>query len=486
MFAAMNFGLSKTAGWIVFSLITLAFIICKLPDLSLPYFWDEVGVYAPGALAMKDNGTISILPAALDPEYSRGHPLLAVASYAAFFKFFGDGHVQGHIFSLLLAFLTLLLTYQYTAKIFSRMTGLIAVLLLAFTPVFYAMAAIVMPEMMLTLFTVWALFAVIQNRWGQYALASSLAMMCKESAIVIPAAVLFFLFIRSLQHRDFFSWKRWQLFLIAIVPLVVFGLFLVVQKAQNGWYFFPLHVGYIRHDVPSILNSIWYITQDVFIRWGRWLAGIFFIMGLVAATRRKAQQPARDAALLFTSFIALSILFAALNFYLTRYLLYVFPFMMVLAAYGALSLLGKFRPAASWSMAAAFSVAATLLAWKHMDLKKFNDTADMSYRHTVLTQKEAIEWIEAQPWSNSTIGVVFPNWQAVLDPRYGFVKKAFKIDVNCEHDIPYGFLFQLNDEPIPLWRNKEYKILKQWDHLFVHLKVVKFHYDYPTGYDTPN
>jgi len=482
----MNFRISPVASWICFSLITLAFILCKIPDLSLPYFWDELGVYAPGALAMKDNGTISILPAALDPEYSRGHPLLAVASYAAFYKFFGDGVVSGHTFSLILGCLTLFLTFYYTQKFFGAVAGLLATLLLAFTPVFYAMAAIVMPEMMLTLFTVWALFAIIQNRWGQYALAASLAMMCKESAIVIPAAVLFFLFVRSLQAKDFFTWKRWKLFLIACVPLAVFALFLIIQKAQNGWYFFPLHVGYIRHDVSSILNSIWHITQDVFIRWGRWLAGIFFIIGLVAATRRKAHQQAKDAALLFTAFIVIAIVFAALNFYLARYMLYVFPFVMTLAAYGATSLFGRFRPAVSWSLAALLSVAGTVLAVRHMDLKQFNDTADMSYRHTVLTQKAAIKWIEAQPWSNSTIGVVFPNWQAVLDPRYGFVKKAFKIDVNCEHDVPYGFLFQLNDEPIPLWRNKEYKILKQWDHLFVHLKVVRFHYDYPTGYDTPN
>lgn len=472
----MNFGISKTAGWVAFAIIMLAFILFKIPDLSLPYFWDEAGVYAPGSLAMKDNHTISIMPKALDPEFSRGHPLLAVASYAAFFKIFGDSHVHGHLFSLLLACGVLLLTYHYTARIFSRMAALIAVLLLAFTPVFYAMSAIVLPEMILTLFTVWALFAVIQNKWGQYALAASLAMMCKESAIVIPAAVLFFLFVRSLQARDFLKWKRWKLFLTAIVPLVVFGIFLLIQKAQNGWYFFPLHVGYIQHDVSSILSTLWYVTQDVFIRWGRWLAGIFFLAGLLAAATRKAPKKAKDGALLFTVFMIISIVFGALNFYLTRYMLYVFPFMMVLSAYGALALFGNFRPVISWSLAAAFSVAGAALAWKHMDLKKFNDTADMSYRHTVLTQLDAIHWIEAQPWADSTIGVVFPNWQAVIDPRYGFVKKAFKVNVNCEDDVPYGFLFQLNDEPIPLWRNQQYTILKQWDHLFVHLKVVQFQY----------
>ena len=61
-------------GFLLF-LCWLIFIIFKLPHLSLPYYSDEAWSYIPAIHMMETNG-LSMLPDALPPDVSRGHPLL--------------------------------------------------------------------------------------------------------------------------------------------------------------------------------------------------------------------------------------------------------------------------------------------------------------------------------------------------------------------------------------------------------------------------
>jgi 4-amino-4-deoxy-L-arabinose transferase-like glycosyltransferase len=154
------------------SLILLVFVLAKLPDLPTPYFWDELGVYARGALNMKDTGHFSLLPSAMDPELSRGHPLLSYLGYALAFKLFGDTPVVGHSFTLLLAATALLTTYLFARRAIGRSAALIAIAVLAVQPLFYAMAGIIMPEMMLTLFSIGAMWGLLSRRWWLYLISA--------------------------------------------------------------------------------------------------------------------------------------------------------------------------------------------------------------------------------------------------------------------------------------------------------------------------
>ena len=61
--------------FIILILATIAFIIFKIPHLSMPYCWDEAWVYGPAVRMMAENG-LGLLPDALPVHYSRGHPLL--------------------------------------------------------------------------------------------------------------------------------------------------------------------------------------------------------------------------------------------------------------------------------------------------------------------------------------------------------------------------------------------------------------------------
>ena len=57
------------------ALMLLLFLLYKLPFMALPYYYDEAWPYAVAIRTVHANG-LSLLPTALDPELSRGHPVM--------------------------------------------------------------------------------------------------------------------------------------------------------------------------------------------------------------------------------------------------------------------------------------------------------------------------------------------------------------------------------------------------------------------------
>jgi 4-amino-4-deoxy-L-arabinose transferase-like glycosyltransferase len=264
--------LRKHAPEIGLLVLLILFVALKIPDLSLPYFWDEIGVYAPGALRMHD-AEISLMPAALDPEYSRGHPLMAIAFYASWMRIFGDGVVPAHAASLALGCATLAAQYFGTRRIIGKFAALLGTVFTAVQPIFWAMSGVVLPEMLLTLMTVLCLYGLARPRLWVYVLAGSGAVLTKESGLTIPAAACLFFLLEGFTRRDIFSLSRWARIGVAAAPFAVFGLFLLVQKEQNGWYFFPYHIGFIDLSPSHIWHAGTRALHDVFFQQGRWHGG---------------------------------------------------------------------------------------------------------------------------------------------------------------------------------------------------------------------
>ena len=53
--------MSENRVWLALGLVLLPFWTYKLRDLSLPYFWDELGVYGRAAVYLHDHA-LGLLP----------------------------------------------------------------------------------------------------------------------------------------------------------------------------------------------------------------------------------------------------------------------------------------------------------------------------------------------------------------------------------------------------------------------------------------
>jgi 4-amino-4-deoxy-L-arabinose transferase-like glycosyltransferase len=457
----------------------IIFILYKISDIGAPYFWDEAGVYVPGALNMKDSGHIGLLPRDLDPDLSRGHPLLFYFCNALVFKYFGDTVIAGHIFALVLAISTLIVFYFFARKEFGPIVATISIGLLSIQPIFFSLSTILLPEMMLTLFTLISLRGIIRNEWILYASGASLAILTKESAIVLPVLGVTVLFISGIKDRDLFTLKRLKLLMIGLIPVLIFGLFFIIQKIQRGWFFFPEHIGYIHYDLPNLRKIGGRILYEMFLDQGRWLIGLTFLAGLalcILAKPLKIEFKCRPL-LVFAGFLMLVLIFADINYYLTRYILYTIPVIVLGGVYTAVNILRRISPqkkAISSILIILFTSGSIINAQQNM--VKFPYTCDMSYKWVLDVTESSIHWVEQQPWKNDTINANFPISNGLSDKRNGFLLgDPIPYIPNLEKVRNYAlFFYEWGPDNIPVPKEIKYRILKTWSKSYANVVAIQF------------
>jgi hypothetical protein len=302
--------------YILLLALVILFIIFKIPYLSLPYYWDEAWVYGP-AIRIMEAHKLSLLPDALPVYYSRGHPLLFHFLGALWMRVFGTSLTASHLFALSISIALLVFVFVFCKNLFNKETGLIACLFLVLQPIFQAQSVLLLPEVMVSLFSLMTLYYFIKEKWGWYMLSATLVLYTKETGIVAVGTVgLWFLLEVFFLKRSEFSiykiqvpnskpkipkktlgaWglrlKTWVLLrspmlkyfilrsLILIVPLLLIGVFLLIQKKMNGWYFFPEHVNYITNDKSGFASKLLAYSTSMFVYWGRNVLSAALIVSL--------------------------------------------------------------------------------------------------------------------------------------------------------------------------------------------------------------
>ncbi len=465
----------------LFFLALLFFVLIKLSDLLLPFQWDELGAYAPGAFSMVDTKHIGLLPSCVPPLLSWGHPLLFTFCNAVMFNIFGESYIVGHSFAMMITIITLIVFFLFAQQVFDEKTAFFSSILLMAHPIFYTCSVLTLPEMMLTLFTILSVWGIVSKRWWLYAIAASLAILTKESAIVIPPLAVLIIFIDAIRFRDFFSGSRLKMFLFAIVPLLVFGLFIVIQKMQYGWFFYPLQLKHLTLNWGTIYPIGKRILTEMFFDYGKWLAGGTFLAGLLLCGFSKPLRINLNARVLgiFAGLCFILFLFSAMNVYLTRYILFTAPFVILGGVHTFFTVIDR--------LGSRFNVAGLVLltglwgytTWDgHTRMYEF-PYGEMSYKFALNVVKDAVAWTEQQRWKNDTIETNFPLYRAFLDKRNGYLRgETIPFSVNFEKKTRYGlFYFEWAPENIPNSKNYKFTILKTWSDHFANVAWVEYKHD---------
>ncbi len=238
--------------WALF-LVLVIFIICKIPHLSYPYCWDEGFPYAAAIRAMYAHGA-SLMPSAIDPELSRGHPLLFHAAAVTWMNIFGTSHMAMHSFSLCTSVLFLAAIYETGLRMYNRQVALLVLLLIATLMIFFIQSAFVLLEIPLAFLCFISLVCYVNRKYVPTALCLTAAFYTKESGLVLGVVLgidaVIGLFTNSEKRRD-----RICRLLSVVIPCLLAAAFFLVQKHEMGWYIFPLHNDYIKHDWYSIWSG---------------------------------------------------------------------------------------------------------------------------------------------------------------------------------------------------------------------------------------
>lgn len=395
-------------------------------------FWDELGVYGPSVYYLMENG-IDIQPKALDPELSRGHPMLYVFANALVGSLTGESLASLHLFNLSITLFLLLSTFFLGRALIDSRSGLLAVVILAAQPILHAQATLILPEMALSLAIIWMLYAYWTWKPALYTLAGIAAVWTKETAIFIPFALWVF---EIFSHRGNFvhllKKSNRSRFIWISVPWFSFVLFLILQKVQNGWILFPYHTGLFDFTPTAIAGKLGNFLSFLFWEQGRFLWSLILLTGSLVLYYRKSgitpALPTRDTAShgLIASVFMVIIGFSSTNAYLNRYLLLLFPLIAIVVADMAFAIYDRYSISMKGALAAPlmFLGLMVILPWLIPARSFAYDEHPNFVRYLELTQLAVDELMTEKEYAGSNIQCNWPIHSAIQFDHGGYRKKA--------------------------------------------------------------
>lgn len=310
----------------IIGIIVLVFVIVKIPFLFLPYYWDEAWPYSVAIHTLVDNG-LSFLPNAIPSDVSRGHPLMFHFLAALWMKIFGSGFVSGHSFSLFVSVILIVTIFIFCKTFFSERTGIISCILFCTQSAFLAQSVFLLPEVLLTLWTLLCFYFFLKKNKLWYVVFATFLLLTKESGAVLIGI----LFVWQLTQVTFFEKKKIKIILqesmFFLLPFVIASVFFIAQKIQHGWFFFPHHIHLISLTWKTLNEELPNAAAYLFIYYGRNGFSLFIIAALVLFFIRKEKfiENEKNILLLFGCFILCFLFFSSSFFFIPRYLLTIFP-----------------------------------------------------------------------------------------------------------------------------------------------------------------
>ncbi len=218
----------------------LLLLAVHAPYLDLPFFWDELGQFAPAALDIHRLG--AWVPRTTIPNV---HPPGLMAYLAAVWTIAGYSIEATRVAMLLVAAAALLAQWLLAMELSgapSPGAAWYATGLLALSPLFFAQAMMAQLDMPAMLFTALALLLFLRNQTRAAALMSIPLVLVKETGAMVPALFGAWLFLEG-RRRE----ALWYL-----GPLAALAAWLVCLKHVTGhWFgnqefteynvFYPLH-----------------------------------------------------------------------------------------------------------------------------------------------------------------------------------------------------------------------------------------------------
>jgi 4-amino-4-deoxy-L-arabinose transferase-like glycosyltransferase len=409
--------------WVILPIIIL--LIIQIPNLGLPYFYDEAWSYIPSIVKMKEAGP-SLLPGVIPIEYCKGHPQFFFFISSLWMKLFSENIIIMRTLPLLFSVGTLLAVYFGLLRLVNRESAITASLLLSVQSMFLAQAIFFLPEMLMTLFFVLSFFFILEQRFLAYSITGTLMVLTKETAIIFAILFgiyyLFSLFIKS--NREKFKYSH---LLALLMPGLIYLLFLILHYRAFGVVFYGDHLQYILTDRPFIFDKIHLAYSNIFIWYGRRYIWIFLIIGIMLWLIQKPRN-AHLLILAILSFLAY-MTFSIFNFYSQRYGLVAMVLLIILTGFIA----GQLKLTPYVKIPVILGLASVCLYYSLTE--KQNADIDLGYVETIKVHQDLVHYCQENNLYDEPLSVSFNMIFALKEKELGYVKgpKGFTKVMDWKH-----------------------------------------------------
>ncbi|MGH9721428.1 MAG: ArnT family glycosyltransferase [Bryobacteraceae bacterium] len=395
-------------------LLALAFaalvFLPHVPLLTLPFYWDEAGMFVPAALDLYQFGQWvphSAVPGA--------HPPGVPAYLAAGWRITGYSIPATRVLMLALASAGLFIVFLLAIELCRGIEGVpafSAVLLLGASPLFFAQSMLAQLDMPAMVFTCLALLLYLKDRMFWSGVACLALVMAKETGVILPILLGGAL----VAERRF---RQGAYFALAPVALAAWMLFLGRSTGHvlGSSEFSSFNFDYLLHPVRAATafgKRLYYLFGADF----HWIGAV----GLIAAARRGnwREKPRVKLIAMFagTHIVLMSLLGGAM---LERYLLPVLPLVYI----GMVAGLSSFpKP---WAGIAQFAMIVAMVAGNFWNPPyPFPYENNLAFTDFVDLHATAAEFVE-QRYPMAAVATAWPLSAALQRPELGYVHQRLAV-----------------------------------------------------------
>jgi 4-amino-4-deoxy-L-arabinose transferase-like glycosyltransferase len=390
----------------------LILLIIQIPNLHLPYFYDEAWSYIPSIIKMAKAGP-SLLPGVLPIDDCKGHPQFFFFISAVWMNLFSNNITVMRILPLLFSVGTLLTVYFGLKKLVNWESAIIASLLISVQSMFLAQSIFLLPEMLVTFFFVLSFFFFLNQQFLAYGITSTLMVLTKETSIIFP--IIFGIFyLSSLLSEPNRQKFRHRYLLALIAPGIFYLIFLILHYMAFKVVLYSDHVGYIALDWPTIHDKLDRAYQFIFIGYGRRYISIAAILTLIIWLFQKPHQW-RLILLGILSFVGF-MLFSAINFYTQRYGLVAMVLFIILVGF----IIGQLK-INQYIKATIMLILASLCLYYSLTEKQ-NADIDLGYVETIKVHEDLVHYCQENNLYDEPLSVSFNMIFALREKDLGYVK----------------------------------------------------------------
>ena len=383
--------------------------------LRLPFFWDEAGYYIPAARDFLLSG--SLIPHTT--LHTAHTPLLSIL-LAGVWKIAGYGIVITRVSMLVVSCFGLWQVFHLAENVSNRSVAIAATALTALYPIFFAQSTLAHSDLLATAFAWWGLREYFERepRMWRYALAFTLAVLAKEIVVVVPAALAAW---ALLVERD---WRKAAA--LFSLPVTVLLLWFGYQRVRTGaWLGDP---EYYRYNVSAAITPArvaFAFVQRLWQAFGHmqmWLATVTMLAAMLLAPKAGRQRIAVSIQLQFGAVILATLLFNSLlgGALLTRYLLPVFPLILIIAAST------WWRRIPNWEWLAVGIGAAFLISCYVNPPYRFAPEDNLNYADFVRLHQAAVHEVEMK-YPRADILSAWPMSDELTRPELGYASSAHRV-----------------------------------------------------------
>ena len=469
----INLSKSKVLFTDIYFLFTLivcvALVLFKYSDFTLPYFSDELWVYGPSVRKMGIHGP-SMLPSSLKLEDHWAHPLLFFFTGGLWCLIFGSSILSTHIFAACISITLLISVYFVGKNLFNKKIGFYTVLIFSSQSIFLGQFSLVLPEVMLTLFTLLTIYYYYKEKYLWYIVSGACLVLVKETGIFPILAIVLWNIIKDViyENQNFFKWSILKKYLILIFPFLILGIHFLTLKIIYGWFLMPdrvhsfefswdiyherimhsIHYVFIGQGRKIILISLSVIAVLFNKRYPLWVRIFLFLLGfsiikiffkywklpeifsmlmipavfsillkIIFWDIYKTDKKKGEILGIFSIFILIYLLFSSSQFDSLRYLLCLIPLFIMMTVY--------FIDNISWGKKILLPVISVIFIGFSLNYlltdKNWGDDTN-NYKNVCIIRKQSIQFLEKNNYYSSAIKAPFLYSHAIRRPLTGYLQ----------------------------------------------------------------